>query len=275
MSEHKTLEEITNEDLHISYSAVSCYRNCSLKFLYKYVEGKKPESLSINLILGSSIHTAINMLCCSHKNAQIEPFQAITDTFQTSLTLDINNTEVPVIFSKTISDVNSAISMGNSMLKVFYDNFNFTEEVVAVDLPLSAILYDENKQPTEYKLVGVIDLLIKNNIGELIVVDFKTASKSMSQEAVHQDQQLTSYSYILAANKYIDPKADIDCRFDVLLKTKEPKLQQIKTIRTKEDRKRFAKIASAVLSGISNRVFYPVQSFLCSSCEYSNACKDW
>jgi putative RecB family exonuclease len=274
MTQQKTLEEITNGDLHISHSAINCYQNCSLKFFYKYVEGMKPESVSINLIFGSSIHTATNMLCRSHKNNQIEPLEAITDTFQTCLTLDINNTEIPILFSKTIADLNSAISMGKTMLKVFYDNFNLTEEVVAVDLPLSAVLYDENKQPTEYKLVGVIDLLLKNNTGELMVVDFKTASKSMSQQAVDQDQQLTIYSYLLATNKYIAPTASVKCRFDVLLKTKESKFQQLNTIRNRDDRRRFAKIANVVLSGIDAKIFMPTVSWLCP-CEYSTACKEW
>ncbi|MBF0230978.1 MAG: PD-(D/E)XK nuclease family protein [Desulfamplus sp.] len=275
MTQHQTLEEITNGDLHISHSAISCYQNCSLKFFYKYVEGRKPESVSINLIFGSSIHTAINMICRSHKNTQIEPLEAITDTFQTCLTLDINNTEIPIIFSKTIADLNSAISMGKTMLNVFYDNFNLTEEVVAVDLPLSAVLYDENKQHTEYKLVGVIDLLIKNNTGDLIVVDFKTSSKSMSQSAVDQDQQLTSYSYLLATNKYITPTASVKCRFDVLLKTKEPKLQQLYTDRDRTHRRRFARLTNMILSGIDAKIFMPTVSWMCQSCEYSIICKEW
>ena len=97
----------------------------------------------------------------------------------------------------------------------------------------------------------------------------------MSQPAVDQDQQLSCYSYLLATNKYIAPTSSVKCRFDVLLKTKESKFQQLNTIRNRDDRRRFAKIANVVLSGIDAKVFMPTVSWLCPNCEYITTCKEW
>jgi putative RecB family exonuclease len=145
-----------------------------------------------------------------------------------------------------------------------------------VELPLSAPLYTHEGKPTDFKLVGIIDLLLKSPSGDLLVVDFKTASKSISQSAVNEDTQLSAYCYLLISNKFTHLTADIACQYCVLLKTKESKIQQINTIRTRSDRRRFARIANVVLSGIDAKIFMPTTvSWLCASCEYSTACKEW
>ena len=41
------------------------------------------------------------------------------------------------------------------------------------------------------------------------------------------------------------------------------------------NRRRFAKIANAVLAGIDARVFVPSKSWLCSDCQYAKACEEW
>ena len=49
--------------------------------------------------------------------------------------------------------------------------FSGEAEVVAVELPLSAPLYSSDSKTTEYQLVGIIDLLLRDAQGNLIVVD--------------------------------------------------------------------------------------------------------
>jgi len=58
-------------------------------------------------------------------------------------------------------------------------------------------------------------------------------------------------------------------------KLKTPKFEQLYTIRTAAHRRRFAKIANAVLAGIDARVFIPCKSWLCSDCEYVKQCGEW
>ena len=110
---------------------------------------------------------------------------------------------------------------------------------------------------------------------ELIVVDNKTSAKPMAQSTADDDNQMTAYSYLLASNKYIFPTAPIKARFDLLRKLRSPKIEYVYTTRTSEDRKRFAKIANAVLSGISGQIFIPSPSWMCTDCAFSDACKAW
>jgi len=276
MSKKQALQAF-NQELHISHSQIFTYLNCSLKWAFQHYMGLPIERLSIALPFGSAIHAAIELYYRSLKNrGQAEPLKAICDRFETCLELDLDNTTVPIIYKKNTPDKESAIEMGKAMLKAFYDSVNLDGiEIVDVELPLSATLFTDDGKATDFKLVGILDLVLRDENGEIIVVDNKTAARPMAQSTADDDNQMTTYSYLLAANKYVFPTAPVNCRFDILRKLKTPKLEQVSTIRTAEQRRRFAKIANAVLAGIDAGIFMPQPSWMCGDCAYSDACKAW
>ena len=162
------------------------------------------------------------------------------------------------------------------MLTAFYESIELSGyAVVEVELPLSARLYSDNGLPTDFMLVGILDLLLMDEHNEAVVVDNKTAAQPMSQSSADNDSQMSSYAYLLAANKYVFPTSPVKCRFDVLRKLKTPKLEQVHTVRTAQDRKRFAKIANAVLAGIDAGIYMPQPSWMCSDCAHADACRAW
>jgi len=276
MNRKTALQEFANE-LHISNSQIFTYTQCSLKYRFQYVEQKPPERISIALPFGSAIHAALEFYYCSLKNsAHPEPLEAITGRFDDCLSIDLDRTDVPVIFKKDMPDRAGAIAMGKSILKAFYESADLTGmEIVSVELPLAARLFSDERRSTDFSLIGVIDLLLINENDELIVVDNKTAAKPMAQTTADDDNQMTAYSYLLAGNKFIFPTASVKCRFDLLRKLKTPKVEHVYTSRTAEDRRRFAKVANAVLAGIDAGIFMPQPSWMCVDCAYSDACKSW
>ena len=165
------------------------------------------------------------------------------------------------------------------MLKVFHESIPQTlqnvQEIIGVELPLTAKLYTEDGQKTDFLLVGIIDLIIRDKNGFVIVVDNKTAAKPMAQSTCDESGQMTAYAYLLAANKYVLPTSKVQCEFHILRKLVTPKIEHVQTVRTAQDRKRFAKIANAVLASIDASIYIPQQSWMCSDCAYSNACKSW
>ena len=180
--------------------------------------------------------------------------------FADSLSADLEKRDVPILYKKETPDRDAAIEMGKGLLKAFYEGIDLTGfEVVDVELPLTARLYTEDGQPTDLMVNGILDLVLKDAIGNIFAVDNKTAKNPYAQETVDEDLQLTSYAYLLASNRYVLPTADVYCRFDVMRKLKKPKFEQHYTIRTAANRRRFAKIANAVLAGIDARVFVPEQ----------------
>jgi putative RecB family exonuclease len=275
--QNPTLSQLVSNELHISHSQIFTYLNCSLKYRFQYIENLPQERISIALPFGSAIHAAIEMYYRAlKKGSNQEPLGAIIGRFEDCLSLDLDPMDVPVIFKKDMPDKAGAMGMGQAILKAFYETVDLTGlEIVEVELPLSARLYTDEGQPTDFKLFGIIDLLLMNERRELIVVDSKTAAKPMAQKTADDDNQMTAYSYLCAANKYVFPTATVKCRFDLLRKLKTPKLEHVWTERTATDRKRFARIANVVLAGIDAQIFIPVRSWMCGDCPYAEACKKW
>lgn len=273
------LRKMLDEDphLHISYSQIFTYLACSMKFRLQYVESRPFERVSSNLFMGSGVHTAIERLYRTMKDkGTLEPLPVLLELYEDCVALEIDHSEVPIIYKREAPDRQSVIDLGKAMLAVFHESMDLSgHRIVDVEAPLAATLYTEEGEATEYKLIGIIDLILMGEDGEIVVVDNKTAARAKSQSAVDDDLQFSAYAYLAAANKLTFPTAPIKCRMDVLRKLKTPKLEQYHTTRTAEDRKRFAKITNAILNGIENRVFIPNRSWLCSDCQYSDACRSW
>ena len=276
MPRSQALREFKSE-LHISHSQIFTYLNCSLKYRFLYCVGRPSENISVALPFGSAIHLSLERFFMTLKDKGVlAPLNILEELFEDSLSYDLDDKHIPVLYKKTMPDKASVIEMGKRLLKTFCESIDMTGlEIVEVELPLSATLYTEDAEATELKLIGVIDLLLMNDKGQLIAVDHKTAAKPYAQSSVDENLQLTAYSYLLAANKFVFPTADVHCRFNVLRKLKTSKLEYYDTVRTSSHRKRFAKIANACLKGIENKVFIPNPSWLCSDCQYKTLCKSW
>ena len=264
--------------LHISHSQVFTYKTCSLKYFFNYVEKRPAESVSIALPFGSAIHTVLDLYYRALKNGrEPESLDTMSQFFEETLTVNLESFEVPILYNKSMPDPTAALEMGKALVETFYNSVDLSGfEVVDVELPMSATLYTEDGQATDFKLVGVVDLILRNGNGDLLIVDNKTAARSYSQSSADDDTQMSAYSYLMATNKYVPLTSSVECRFDVLLKLKtKPRLQQVYTIRTREDRRRFAKVANAVLAGIDAKIFFPQPSWMCSGCQFAKACLEW
>jgi putative RecB family exonuclease len=205
-----------------------------------------------------------------------EPLGVLLNLFEHHINLEMDRTDIPIVFKKETPDRDAVIDIGNAMLEVFHEGVNLSGfEILEIERPLSARLYTDEGQPTDLNLIGVLDLVLKDETGQIIAVDNKTASKAYAQATVDDDNQLTCYAYLLAANRFVFPTAEVHCRMDVLRKLKQPKLEQYHTVRTADQRRRFAKLATAVLAAIEQKVFIPQPSWLCSDCSYADACKAW
>jgi len=256
MTRKEKLKMLTQE-LFISYSQIFTYLACSLKYKFQYVENRPYERTSVNLPFGGAMHIVVERYYRTLKEKKIfEPLKVLEELFEDCISLELDHTKIPVIYKKEAPDRKSVIQLGKAMLKAFYEGVDLTNyEVVDVEVPLSARLYTDEAETTDFQLIGIIDLLLMDENRELIVVDNKTAVKPKIQRDVDDDLQFSAYSYLLASNRFTFPTATIKCRMDVLRKLKTPKLEHYHTTRTADQRKRFAKIANAVLAGIDSRIF--------------------
>jgi putative RecB family exonuclease len=221
MTKNEALQDLKNA-LHVSHSQIFTYLNCSLKYRFMYVEARPPERVSIALPFGSAIHGSLERYYRTIKEkGEREPLPVLQELFEHHINLELDKKEIPIVFKKETPDRNAVIEMGKPMLGAFHESVDLTGfEILEIERPLSARLYTEDGKPTDLKLIGVLDLVLKDESGRIIAVDNKTASKPYAQATVDDDNQLTCYAYLLAANRYVFPTAEVHCRFDVLRKLK-------------------------------------------------------
>jgi putative RecB family exonuclease len=266
----------TSRGLHISYSQIFTYLACSLKYRFRYVLRRAPEKMGVALPFGSAMHKALERYYLEFADGRIEKLSIMQDLFEQIFALELAEKQDLIVFGKSMPDKDSAVLMGRAMLEAYHSSIDLAGwKLVAAELPLSARLYTETGDKTEFDLVGCIDLLLEDPGGKIVVVDHKTAARTKSQADVDADLQMTAYSYLLAANRYVFATGPVQCRYDVLRKLKTPKLEHYHTVRTADDRKRLARIAAGVLQGIEAGVFIPNRGWMCADCEYAGACKDW
>jgi len=168
----EALQQYQNR-LHISHSQIFCYLACSLKYQFQYVLQLPKERISLALPFGKAIHTSIERYYRSlMDDGAIVSLELLETIFEESLTLELDSAQEPIIFKAEAPDTDSAIDMGKGLLKTFYENIDLAGmEIVAVELPLSATLYSPSGERTDINLVGVIDLLLRDADGNLLVVD--------------------------------------------------------------------------------------------------------
>jgi putative RecB family exonuclease len=207
-------------ELHISYSQVFTYLSCSLKYQLKYVLRHPPERVGLALPFGKALHKSLERYYLSYAQGQIEELGTLKTLFGEVLASHLENMKDLVVFSKTMPNADSAIEMGYAMLKAFCESIDLTGwKIIGVELPLSAQLYTDTGQILEFKLIGFIDLLLADPTDQLVVVDHKTVARAKSQADVDADPQMSTYSYLLAANHYVFPTAPVKGR-----KLEKPKM---------------------------------------------------
>jgi len=262
------------EDLHISHSQIFTYLNCSLKYYFSYVEGRMPEHRPAAMLFGSAIHAAIARYYKGVlKKGKPEPLSLYQDLLHDHWNWETEDTGIPIAY-KDGQNQDSMLNEGQLLVKTFCESAQ-PMEVVGVEEPYSSVLYDEEGNATDFKLIGIVDCIQRDKDGNLIIIDNKTANRAYSKDKIEQDLQMTVYSYLMCANKLMPAKADTTHRFDVLLKLKQPRLDIYYTTRSATDRKRLAKIINQVLRGIEASVFFPNPSWMCSDCQYAQACVKW
>ena len=62
---------------------------------------------------------------------------------------------------------------------------------------------------------------------------------------------------------------------NALLRTKQPKVQQLGTIRIQADTDRFLHLAGHVERAIETEVLCPNHNFICGICGYREMCEEW
>jgi len=163
----------------ISESKSKTFKECQLKYRYRYVDRFKEESSNTDALhFGSYIHKIFE-----------DGYQAKT---LNDLTVIAQRVKKGYTFSESY----------NPKIPRCLENFlRFNAslaETVATEM-VYEVIHDEKY---DIKLNGVIDRIIKGKDGGYLVIDYKTSKRELTELDLYQDRQMMGYAY--AVHKKMD-----------------------------------------------------------------------
>jgi putative RecB family exonuclease len=259
---NEVARELTGRD-YISWSALSTFRTCPLKYRFRYVDGLPEESVSSALVFGTGIHTAVEQHYQSILSGDPKPgLDALLFAYRSAW---LPHDPDAIQFGSTETRA-SLDALAGRMLTAFLSSpaASVQGQVLGVEEEIRGMLVEG--VPDLYGRVG----LLTEDSDSLVVTDIKTSRGRWSPEQVEDSsEQLLLYSHLASE---IAPGKRIATRFLVLTKTKEPVVEE--HVREVEPAavKRTLVGVERVWRAIEAGVFYPAPSTMsCSSCGYRAA----
>ena len=259
---------------HHSYTSLNTYLNvCQLQYYYRYVEKAQPERTAVALPFGTAMHEALSRQAQAAKSGKLLPAKELLDAFAVFFRANCDAAENLVFRREETYDdqIDLAARMFETVTKEWVDYYNIRSVAEPFRMELPGL-----SRP----LVGELDMVVtettpfdeQGDAPRPVVVDFKTASRSWSEDQPHRALQATVYAYGYREKHGVTPS----CRFDVITKTKQPKVQHLRTVRGEDSFLRLEKLLVAADRAIQAGVFLPSEtSFACGDCPFAGRCADW
>jgi len=253
---------------HLSSSSINDYISCGILYKFGRIDRIPRTFSSDSLEYGSCMHRVLDNYYQSKMINNPLSQEEVLSLFEKYWTKAVGG-KLEVKFAKG-KDFETYLTDGRELLTTYLnelpeDNF----KVLAIEEPFSFII-----EGMDIPIIGQMDLVLEDESGTIIIVDWKTAGKAYSRDDVDKNFQLSLYQMAARANGFAD--REILLRFDCLIKTKTPKFEQYYTTRTDEDILRAKKKILKVAEGISKSVFVPNDNhWKCKNCNYSEHCNNW
>jgi putative RecB family exonuclease len=263
---NEVAKSLTGRD-YISWSALSTFRTCPLKYKFRYVDGLPEESVSSALIFGTGIHTAVEQHYQALLSGEEQPdVERLLFAYRSAW---LPHDPDAIQFGSTETRA-SLDALAARMLTAFLASPTASVQgrVLGVEEEVRGMLMEGVPD-----LYGRVDLLTEDS-DSLVVTDIKTSRGRWGQEQVEDSgEQLLLYSHLASE---IAPGKKIATRFLVLTKTKEPVIEEhVREVEPAAVKRTLAGV-ERVWRAIESGVFYPAPSTMtCASCGYRSACRAW
>ncbi len=261
--------ELTGRD-YISYSAISSYQSCPLRYQFSYCTDMVREFVSSNLIFGSAIHVAIEHHFRSVFEGEASPsLDSLMAAYEQAWRRD---TDTPVKFGKTESK-ETLRDLASRMLTAFQ-----ASEVSKMDSQLLAI-EEEFRGPI---IDGCPDVLGRLDLVDLHenavrITDFKTSrSRRNEVKIVESAPQQLLYADLVAPLAKALGNLPVRIEWIVIAKAKKPIVERHALTPHAGQIARTKAGIRQVWRAISSGHFYPTPSSMgCAGCGFSAACRQW
>jgi CRISPR/Cas system-associated exonuclease Cas4 (RecB family) len=252
---------------HLSFSALSLYQQCPLRFYFRYLARLPEESVASSLAYGSSIHSSLQyhfeQLLIGKPAPDHATLLAVFDDAW-------GQYEGPKIQFGKGENMNLLSQLAGRMLQAFQKS--------ALARPVGNIIAIEEELRGEIvagcpDLLARVDLLVETD-DAFHLTDFKTTRSQWSQGHVEEaGSQLLLYSELV--KPLIDGKP-LRLAFAVITKTKKPELAIHPVQVNPHQVERTKIIVERVWRAIQTGNYYPNPSPMnCPKCPYRKPCREW
>lgn len=243
-----------------SYSRLECFKQCSRKYAYQYIEKPNVEKQkTIEAHLGTVCHETVQQI---YKDLRLSKLMSLEETI--AFYDDRWERDKPLnlrIIRDRYNEQNYK-ETGRGYVKSFYEMHQPFKDgnTLGIEKNVQIRLSDE------VVLTGYIDRLVDHGGGNYEIIDYKTNKDLPALEDLEQNWQLPLYHIGLL--EILPDVEDITCTWYFLAHNKPIKL--------KKSQQDLAEIKAAVLDLIKSidatALFEPKVTALCSWCDYEVLC---
>lgn len=252
---------------YVSYSAITTYQACPLRYYFRYIAGLPEKTVSSSLVFGSAVHRAVefhfNELMAGNDAPSGEALLGEYDSAWNEYD------SATVNFGKE-NGRDDLLPLAQRVIGAFQ-----TSELAK---PVGTFLGVEEELrgpivPGCPDVLGRIDLIVEET-DAVVVTDLKTARARWSRDQVDNSAgQLLLYSELA---KSLAPKKRLRLQFAVLTKTKEPALYLHEVAVNVKQVDRMKRIVERVWRAVETGTFYPAPSATeCPTCPFRESCRSW
>jgi putative RecB family exonuclease len=242
-----------------SHSKLAAFQQCRQKYKFRYIDEIPPPIRSIELHLGTSVHSALEKLYSEARLGQVTSLDNLLAFFREKWE-EGYSPQLRIVRAKTTAS--TYFDLGRQMLKDYHWTFHpFTQSTTLqleekFQFPLSE----------QHEIRGIIDRLSKNEDGTLEVHDYKTSRRLPNPAQISNDVQLALYE--IAIRHRWPETGNISLIWHYLAFDKEIKItktaQQLQTVKRN---------ALGLIQRIEATTQFSVNvTPLCDWCEYKEIC---
>ena len=239
-----------------SYSSISAFENCPLKFKFAYIDKIKPLRKNIESFMGIRVHETLEKLYRDKLYAKIDTLEELLDFYNKRWEKEMHGN----IFVVKGYDIENYRKMGEMYIEDYYNTYKPFDEGRTIALE-KKIFFPLNEK---YWINGIIDRITEKN-GIYEVHDYKTSLYFPSLNEL-DETQLAVYAIAL---QYLYGVEEIELVWHFLAFNKEFRIRKKSYEYAKEEIiEKIEKIEKA----IKEKNFPAKESSLCEYCEYQQIC---
>ena len=259
-------QPVWNRD-HISDSSISLYRQCSLRFYFKYLAQLPEETISASFVFGKAIHRAVEFhyreLLAGGETPSLDLLLQVVQSAWVEHPAD-------TITSPKAESRDSNGHLASRLLRAFLES-DLSRPVgliIGIEEELRGCLIDGVPD-----LLARLDLLTESDEA-ITVSDFKTSRSAWANEQdADASEQLLLYGELV---QRLLPGKPLRLEFLVATKTKEVAITRYEIPFDQHRLDRTKRIVERVWQAISAEHFFPSPSPInCAACPYRKPCRQW